>query len=442
MPTPPISPAECARRAKVIEECLAEGFAPMGQQGGKGSAINEAARRLKINSTTLGSSVRDGSVKPNWKKYVPSLRVSPSDAGPAPLSRDEMQARKMRALEEDVKALRKSLTRETERADTAEKIREGVFALKDYDPPSPKWRVATNAKVTATELLPVAFTSDFQTGEVIKPEEVDGINEYNADIFAQRYALMIERIIDLSDNHVGKAVFPGIYYLRGGDAISGQIHEELRETNDLAAVPAVKWLFQHERDGIRKLREKFGRVHVISIPGNHGRITVKPTAKSYVTSNFETVLAWWLESNFDDDPNVTFSTPPSGDGYFQAMGWNVLMSHGDRMGSRGGMGFIGPAATIMRGHRKLYDNFTRTGKPVDVILTGHLHSSLKLSLGFANGALCGYSEYARDLRADVDCAKQWLLYFHEKRGVTAHYEMQLSALPRRSGSHGAQWKAA
>ena len=71
-----------------------------------------------------------------------------------------------------------------------------------------------------------------------------------------------------------------------------------------------------------------------------------------------------------------------------------------------------------------------------------MHSSLKLSLGFANGALCGYSEYARDLRADVDCAKQWLLYFHEKRGVTVHYEMQLSDLPRRSGSHGAQWKAA
>jgi len=249
--------------------------------------------------------------------------------------------------------------------------------------------------------------------------------------YSLRYQALIERTIDLSDNHVGSAEFPGIIYLRGGDAISGGIHQELAETDDLSSAPAVKWLMRHEREGIKRLKDRFGRVDVYSIPGNHGRTTFKPRSKGYVDHNYETMLSWWLESLFEDDPQVRFITPKSGDAYFDALGWKVLLSHGDRTGSRGGQGFLGAGATILRGHRKLYDNFTRTGKQEDFILTGHLHTSLKLPLGFANGSLAGYSEYARDLRADPDSAKQWLLYFHEKRGVSAHYEIQVSDRPQR-----------
>ena len=128
---------------------------------------------------------------------------------------------------------------------------------------------------------------------------------------------------------------------------------------------------------------------------------------------------------------ATFATPKSGDAYFKAAGWNFLLSHGDRMGSRGGQGFIGPAATIARGHAKLQSNWSLTGRPVDVILTGHLHTSLRLSSGFANGSLAGYGEYARDLRATPDAAKQWLLFAHEHYRVSQAFEVQLSDSPRR-----------
>lgn len=281
-------------------------------------------------------------------------------------------------------------------------------------------------------LTPILFTSDFQVGEVVRAAEIENINEYNSDIFAQRYQTMIEKTIMLAERNTGATGFNGIIYLRGGDAISGEIHEELAETNDLSAIPAVRLLQQQERAGIRRLKEKFGRVRVISIPGNHGRTTKKSHAKRYAERNFETMLSWWLASSFESDPNVTFWTPASGEAYFEADGWNFLLSHGDRMGSRGGQGFIGPAATIGRGHRQLQNNWARTGRPVDLVLTGHLHTSLKLEMGYANGALAGYNEYARDLRAIPDAAKQWLLFAHPQEMISHAFELRLSPMPRRA----------
>lgn len=280
-------------------------------------------------------------------------------------------------------------------------------------------------------LTPVLFTSDFQCGERIFPEQIDGMNRYDGTVFAERYQAMIDKTITLAEQNTGASDFPGAIYLRGGDAISGEIHAELAETNDLSSIPALKLLRQHEREGIRRLRDRFGRVRVISIAGNHGRTTFKPHAKGYSERSFETLLAWWLADAFEYDPAVTFHAPESGDALFEVAGWSWLMSHGDRMGSRGGQGFIGPAATIARGHKKLYDNWTLSGRRVDLILTGHLHTSLKLERGYANGSLAGYSEYARDLRATPDAPKQWLLFAHEEHMVSHAFELQLGPRPHR-----------
>jgi len=291
----------------------------------------------------------------------------------------------------------------------------------------------------STSLIPVLFTSDMHCGEVIDADEVDGLNEYNLEIFRSRYQLMIEKTIEISRKHMGPATYPGLIYLRGGDAISGNIHEEIREGNQLDAIPAVRECFMQERAGLKRLLDEFGKVHVISVPGNHGRDTIKPRHAGYANRNYETMLAWWLRSAFDGDPRITFHEPASGDAYFSVFGWNVLLNHGDRMGSRGGMGFVGPAATIARGHWKLYDNWTRTGHPVSYILTGHLHTSLKLERGYANGSLAGFGPFARDMRAIPDAPRQWLLYFHPELGICDARELVLGNHPRRLVAGMVDW---
>jgi hypothetical protein len=348
-------------------------------------------------------------------------------APPAPESRDVIEARRDKNM---IAALKSQLKAAEQRVLVAEDRIADMDTLHRARVEPGVW-LATPALKSALSLTPVLFTSDFQCGEVVRPDEIDGINEFNQDIFVERYQKMIDKTIALAGENTGATDFPGIVYLRGGDAISGEIHDELAETNDLSAVPAVRLVHQQEREGIKRLRDKFGKVRVISLPGNHGRTTFKPHAKGAVERNFETLLSWWLADSLAYDPNITFWTPHSVDALFEVEGWNGLLSHGDKMGSRGGQGFIGPAATIARGHQKLFQNWTATGKSVDFILTGHLHTSLKLERGFANGSLVGYGEYARDLRCLPDAAKQWLLFFHRETMVSHQFELQLSRKPRR-----------
>lgn len=301
------------------------------------------------------------------------------------------------------------------------------------------WQPAKPLIGSRLSLTPVLFTSDFQVGEVVEPDEIEGMNEYNQDIFVERYQKMIDKTIMLADKHTGMTDCPGIIYLRGGDAINGEIHEELRETNDLSSVPACRLLHMHEKEGIKRLKARFGRVRVISLPGNHGRQTIKSHSKGYSFRNFETLLSWWLATSFEDDPNVSFWTAKSADAFFQVEGWNWLMSHGDRLGSRGGQGFIGPAATIARGHKKLYSDWAQTGRHIDHILTGHFHTCLRLELGDANGALVGFNQYARDLRAKPDAPRQLLYFVHKDNMISHRFELQLGPMPMRKTPDTGFW---
>jgi hypothetical protein len=274
--------------------------------------------------------------------------------------------------------------------------------------------------------------SDFQAGEVIKPAELDGMNAYNIDIFHQRYRLAIEKTIEFATHHVGAAEFPGCMYWQLGDVISGGLHFDLVETDDLPSVPAIREVFRAECEGIRQLLAKFGRVHVVRINGNHDRTTPNPRSKNQAGLSFGTLLSWWIQTAFENEPRVTFHVPDSVDALVRVFDWKVLLSHGDKMGSSGGKGFIGTEATILRGHHQLFKSWSDGGVVPDLIGTGHFHTETKTVRGLGNGSLAGYSQFARDIRAIPDCARQWLLFMHPQHKVTHNISLRLSGWPKRT----------
>lgn len=432
---------------------VAEGYADTIQAremagGGRRSALSVTAERLGLYRETAGRRLRAALRAPSTPPPTGQepAEVGASSLGVAPLSSRPKVRVKAGSEERIEPAHILEVRREREKASSASaKARaledlvasqareiESLRLLKKAVVPEIAWPAAPAIR-GRHRLLPMLFTSDFQAGEVIRPDDLEGMNEFNSDILAQRYQLMIDKTIMLATKYVGAADFPGIYYLRGGDVISGEIHADLAETNDLAAIPAIRKVYQLERAGIRRLKARFGRVRVISVDGNHDRITDKPRSKGNRFS-IGRFLSWWLESAFEDDPNVEFVTPSSPDVLFEAEGWPVLMSHGDRMGSKGGGGFIGPEATIIRGHHKLFADWSAAGHPPRLILTGHFHTSLRTVRGFANGSIAGYSEFARDLRAIADAARQWLIFMHERERVSNAFDLRLSPFPVRNVS--------
>ncbi len=298
------------------------------------------------------------------------------------------------------------------------------------------------------EHMPYLLTSDFQIGEVIRREETDNAHGYNASIFVKRYRRLIRGVIDLCEEHrAGGWKFPGIIYARGGDTISGDIHEELEATNDLTPIEAVELAFREEAAGIKHLVDCFGKVDVKDVGGgNHDRLQKKPMSKRFNARSYDRLVGFMLRREFKSDPRVTFQITESPDVFFPIYETNVLLTHGDRMGSGGGQGFIGPAATIMRGAQKVIMEQQALGRRVDRVDHGHFHTEFYGGFVLSNGCVPGASEYSKQFRMRPSPPTQWLVFHHPKYGAVDFASMMLEEpLQRTNGrfvSQGSVQRAA
>jgi hypothetical protein len=304
------------------------------------------------------------------------------------------------------------------------RIRETVFGLMKAPLSVPKWTLERST-ASGVPHIPVLVTSDFQVGETIDKENMDSINEFNTDVARERYRTLITKTVDISFEHLKNNRYEGMVYLRLGDGVSGDIHDDLRVSNEQGGIEAVRTLVAMETWGLRQLADVFKSIHVVSVPGNHGRTTLKPPTKRVAETNLDTLSAWWLQSAFEGDSRLTWQTLNSTDAVFELQGRRYLATHGDNIGARGGQGFIGPAATILRGFKKTHDEYSRRGQVLDAIMCGHFHTALDVGLGWCNGSLPGYSEFARVNRMTPEPPQQWLLFFHPRHGVTSQWKVRL-----------------
>lgn len=308
--------------------------------------------------------------------------------------------------------------------DTAASIREVIYQISARDPAPPKW-LTQHKKGSGTPGAPMLHCSDWHYGEVVRPGEVGGLNEFNSEIAAERIQRLFDRSIRLIKGFAfkehGKAVtFPGIVCGLGGDMISGFIHEEITVTNDRTPNQCIDELTDLIAAGLLQLANEFGFVFIPAVVGNHGRTTHKPRMKGRVYTSFEWNLYCNLKRHFRNDPRIQFEIPEGTDVYFECMGHRFLWTHGDSIGSGGGDGMIGSIGPIQRGIIKTKRAYAGIGKPVDTVVIGHWHQELWLPGGIVNPSLKGDDEYARlKMRAEHGRPGQALWFVHPEQGITA-----------------------
>lgn len=337
-------------------------------------------------------------------------------------------------LKRDVKALQKE-------ADTAELIRTEIYKLASRTPEPPAWLVqdrVSTPKVNAS--VPMTIWSDWHYGEVVRPEEVGGVNSFNAEIAKQRITALVDTTIDLCFNHAGRATanYPGIVVALGGDMISGDLHEELFATNDRTTQQCINDLTDILASALETLADTFSKVFVPCVVGNHGRSSRKPRMKGRVYTSHEWNIYVNLERHFRRDPRVQFMIPGETDAYFKVYGHRFLLTHGDSLGVKGGDGIIGSLGPIARGTMKVGRSEAQIGRDVDTVIMGHWHQALWLKNCIVNGSLKGYDEYARlAMRAGYEQPIQMLWFVHPQHGITARWEIQLDT--RRNFVEGNEW---
>lgn len=341
--------------------------------------------------------------------------------------------------------LRRDLLAMTKEADSAERIRTEIYNLASRTPEPPKWLTPARSP-KGSRGVPCTIWSDWHYGEVVRKEEIGGVNEFNSEIAAQRITALVNATIDLAFNHMGRAEknYPGVVVMLGGDMLSGDIHEELFATNDRTTQQCINDLTDLLAAALEQMADKFGKVFVPCVVGNHGRASRKPRMKGRVYTSHEYNIYCSLERHFRHDTRIRFLIPGETDAYFKVYDHRFLLTHGDSLGVKGGDGIIGAIGPITRGSFKVARSEAQIGRDFDTIVMGHWHQMLWLPGGIVNGALKGYDEYARlAMRAPYSRPSQALWFVHPTQGITARWEIYLDdKQDAEENNHWVQWQAA
>lgn len=307
---------------------------------------------------------------------------------------------------------------------SAKYVRSKIMGLAEESPSPPAWLVSSSPPKSSPG-VPTLLCSDWHWGEVIQPSQVGGVNEYNLEIAHDRARQLVLRAIDLLNSHMVNPKYPGIVFALGGDMVSGDIHDELRDTNEIPLIPAVVDLFGVLIWCIETLATHFGRVFVPCVTGNHGRNTLKIRAKDRAYTSFDWLVYVLLEKHFAKDSRVSFLIPDGPDAHYRVYSHAYLLTHGDQF--RGGDGMIGALGPIIRGDHKKRSRNNQVGLGYDTLLLGHWHQLIQMNRLIVNGSLCGYNEYAYAGNFPFEEPKQGLWVTHPQHGITFSIPVHVAA---------------
>lgn len=273
---------------------------------------------------------------------------------------------------------------------------------------------------------PVTIWSDWHWGEVVRADEVGGVNEFNYDIAVRRVDKLVNATIALLQDYAGRnPVYPGITVCLGGDFFSGAIHDELVETNWAPVTGQAFELKEIIAGALTRMADVFGLVECPAVVGNHGRNAKKPRAKLRVQENNEYWLYRALAGHFRGDDRIHFTVSEQTDVDFTIYGHRFKLTHGDALGVKGGDGQIGALGPIVRGALKTNAAERHVRREFDTLLIGHWHAYQPAGVlvpTVVNGTLKGYDEYARTfLRAPYSKPSQALLLVAPKHGLAAQW---------------------
>lgn len=380
------------------------------QHGGNKTA---AAQALGISRSTFQDRLAKAQAA-----FAASTQVAVETTQPPGIDPRDLKALDLQQQLTDLRAWKKNITRDVL---NDERVRHEIIGIKRHieDITVPQWTLTPHAATKEILGIPTLFASDWHIGEIVNPLEVGGVNAFNLSIAQARVRRMIEKTFLLLDilGADGQTV-PGVVYILGGDLCSGDIHEELMASNEVPFLPSAWEAFGMIHWQIRQLADKYGRVYVPCVTGNHGRLTKKIYHKKRNHTNIEWLVYQFLEKAFESDDRVQFCIAPGVDMLYRIYNHRYLLTHGDQLGVKGGDGIIGALGPITRGEKKKRSRNLAINRPFDTILMGHWHQYLSLSTKIVNSCLKGYDEFAMDMGFDPEIPQQALWVTHPKHHIT------------------------
>jgi hypothetical protein len=356
------------------------------------------------------------------------MSLSEHAASQSKLAREHAQAKaRVRDLEQRVAEL------EQEQA--------GLRFLTTADSTAPAW-LAVKAPTGLYHATPALDLSDLHLDEVVRPEEVEGLNAYNREIAVLRLRRCLEHTVLMARKYLAGVTYDGFLLQLLGDTFSGTIHDELVQTNEDTLFGSMLFWSKELVGFVGGLVEEFGKVHVVAVPGNHGRQTRKPRAKLRARDNCDWFVAHLIAQAFRNDDRVTFNIPESADVDVRIYNTLIHDTHGDQ--ARGGSGISGKHAPLaLMEHRKArralqvesLKRRERKGRPIKteglfgVLHHGHFHEYSPGRIA-CNGSLKGIDEFSYTSNFGFEEPIQAFYLVTPEHGVSLHAPIYCAASRR------------
>jgi hypothetical protein len=291
-------------------------------------------------------------------------------------------------------------------------IREGVDTT---------YRITPREGLGTSEVTPIILASDWHSEEIVKPASVNGLNEFNLDIFDLRCEKFWQgalRLIRMFNNDVKiTTVVLGLL----GDFITGQIHgAENAENNALTPIEAVIRVQNKIIAGIDFLLNHSSYEFVVVCKvGNHSRTTLKVRSASENGHSLESMMYVHLAAYYRNEPRMKFVID---DGYFTYVDIYSTVNrfhHGHAIQYQGGVGGLYiPAKKAVAQWNK--------ARRADRDYFGHFHQHLNDTDFTCNGSLIGYNSFGLRIKGSFEVPQQALVMVDKKRGYTGKWPILLT----------------
>lgn len=322
----------------------------------------------------------------------------------------------------EVRRLRETIIRARDQQVVEDRIVDRIHAAVAEHPyrptaiPKPQ-RVGKGAKASPHEML--LLLSDAHYPEVVDPAESLGLC-YNPDIARARIAHTFDTVRRYRELRGSAYDVRKLTVAINGDMLSGDIHEELSETNALPMTEALTTLAYLTYDLLRGSLEGFQQVEAVIMPGNHPRLHKKPRAKQK-WNNWEYVYGQLIKALAVKEPRLTITVPKAIVYRHQIFDYTVGISHGDGVKAQSFAGI--PHYSMARRQNAIQALLKDLGeKQLDLLVYGHFHQLIYdegqgCSL-IINGSVKGGDEYGISSRYSAPRPVQALVTWHPRHGIT------------------------
>lgn len=302
----------------------------------------------------------------------------------APDVRIKNQQATIAALKKDIEKLNKALL---DKEEFYSAVAGAVHGAQPF--PTPRKSRATEK----SEAVACLMLSDWHIGEIVSAAETGGMNEYNYEIAQERLFRIVENFLRWVDMHRVSYKIDECCVITAGDMVTGNIHQELLETNEFPLPIAVANAGEMLGEVYQRLQPEFNQLRALQVSGgNHDRLSIKPKYKHRAEDSYGELIHRIANATMKRTPNFVAETTVAFAHEFRIAGKLFHVTHGDVVQGQMGIPYYGFWRYVARVARKRME---MNAEKISTFLFGHWHQFAALDDGsvILNRSLIGPTEY-------------------------------------------------